>query len=48
MRDTSHVGRSEYRLRRAQRRSLFQYYLNAFTFTIIGILGGVVKLLVIV
>jgi membrane protein len=30
-----------------ERRSLFQYYLNAFTFTIIGILGGVVMLLVI-
>jgi membrane protein len=28
-------------------RSLFQYYLNAFTFTIIGILGGVVMLLAI-
>ena len=31
-----------------ERRSLFQYYLNAFTFTIIGILGGVVVLLAIV
>ncbi|MGA7374487.1 MAG: YihY/virulence factor BrkB family protein [Methyloceanibacter sp.] len=31
-----------------ERRSLFQYYLNAFTFTIIGILGGVVMLLAIV
>jgi membrane protein len=31
-----------------ERRGLFQYYLNAFTFTIIGILGGVVMLLVIV
>ena len=30
-----------------ERRSLFQYYLNAFTFTIIGILGGVVMLLAI-
>ena len=30
-----------------ERRSLFRYYLNAFTFTIIGILGGVVMLLVI-
>jgi membrane protein len=30
-----------------ERRSLFQYYLNAFTFTIIGVLGGVVMLLVI-
>jgi membrane protein len=28
-------------------RSLFQYYLNAFIFTIIGILGGVVMLLAI-
>jgi membrane protein len=31
-----------------ERRSLFQYYLNAFTFTTIGILGGVVMLLAIV
>ena len=31
-----------------ERRSLFQYYLNAFTFTIIGILGGMVMLLAIV
>jgi membrane protein len=31
-----------------ERRSLFRYYLNAFTFTIIGILGGVVMLLAIV
>ena len=31
-----------------ERRSLFQYYLNAFTFTIIGILGGLVMLLAIV
>ena len=30
-----------------ERRSLFRYYLNAFTFTIIGILGGVVMLLAI-
>jgi membrane protein len=30
-----------------ERRSLFQYYLNAFSFTIIGILGGVVMLLAI-
>ena len=30
-----------------ERRSLAQYYLNAFTFTIIGILGGVVMLLAI-
>jgi membrane protein len=30
-----------------EHRSLFQYYLNAFTFTIIGILGGVVMLLAI-
>jgi membrane protein len=30
-----------------ERRSLFQYYLNAFTFTVIGILGGVVMLLAI-
>ena len=30
-----------------ERRSLFRYYLNAFTFTIIGILGGVVVLLAI-
>ena len=30
-----------------ERRSLFQYYLNAFTFTITGILGGVVMLLAI-
>jgi membrane protein len=30
-----------------ERRSLFQYYLNAFTFTIIAILGGVVMLLVV-
>jgi membrane protein len=30
-----------------ERRSLFQYYLNAFTFTIIGILGGLVMLLAI-
>ena len=30
-----------------ERRSLFQYYLNAFTFTIMGILGGVVMLLAI-
>ena len=30
-----------------ERRSLFQYYLNAFTFTIVGILGGVVMLLAI-
>jgi membrane protein len=30
-----------------ERRSLFHYYLNAFTFTIIGILGGVVMLLAI-
>jgi membrane protein len=31
-----------------ERRSLFQYYLNAFTFTIIGILGAVVMLFAIV
>jgi membrane protein len=30
-----------------ERRSFVQYYLNAFTFTIIGILGGVVMLLAI-
>ena len=30
-----------------ERRSLFQYYLNSFTFTIIGILGGLVMLLAI-
>ena len=30
-----------------ERRSLFRYYLNAFTFTIIGILGAVVMLLAI-
>jgi membrane protein len=30
-----------------ERRSFLQYHLNAFTFTIIGILGGVVMLLVI-
>jgi len=30
-----------------ERRSLLQYYLNAFTFTIVGILGGVVMLLAI-
>ena len=30
-----------------ERRSLFRYYLNAFTFTIIGILAGVVMLLAI-
>jgi len=30
-----------------ERRSLVQYYLNAFTFTIIGIVGGVVMLLAI-
>ena len=30
-----------------ERRSLFRYYLNAFTFTSIGILGGVVMLLAI-
>src|SRR6478672_2522936 len=30
-----------------ERRSFFRYYLNAFTFTIIGILGGVVMLLAI-
>lgn len=32
----------------AERRSMFQYYLSAFTFTIIGIVGGVVMLLAIV
>ena len=31
-----------------ERRSLFQYYLNALTFTIIGMVGGVVMLLAIV
>ena len=31
----------------AESRSLFQYYLNAFTFTIIGIFGGVIILLAI-
>ena len=30
-----------------EHRSIIQYYLNAFTFTIIGILGGVVMLLAI-
>jgi membrane protein len=30
-----------------ERRSLLRYYLNAFTFTIVGILGGVVMLLAI-
>jgi membrane protein len=31
-----------------ERRNLFQFYLSAFTFTIVGILGGVVMLLAIV
>jgi membrane protein len=30
-----------------ERRSLFRYYLNAFTFTLVAIIGGVVMLLVI-
>jgi membrane protein len=30
-----------------ERRSLFQYYLNAFTFTLVGMLGGLVMLLAI-
>ena len=31
-----------------ERRSLFQFYLSAFTFTLVGILGGVIMMLAIV
>ena len=34
-------------MRSPSSRSLFRYYLNSFTFTIIGILGGLIMLLAI-